>query len=345
MTVPTAPPDTTGSVAEPASTAPKPLSTQSPAPRAAVDALDGRVWRPWRDLLESKVERLRHELADEAAPEDLARAEELFTHATALARHRERWWRGLPRWWSGSLCDTAWRVVHDGEAHRLAALPLVARRTRVKEMLFDASTILDRNDPILQMTVDGDDAPTRDDTRELVRRYRQAWDDRYKRSATYRNRLIQLITLVTVVVALIVVLGAAGIYTITRTLALQYPTLDFAQLTGARFGVMVAIATFGSVGGLLAGSGQVVRMGGVYNPMHLPMLSLLVKVQMGALCGLAGVLAILGNLLPEVATRGWGTLAAFALVFGASQQLITQVVDRKVNALVTSEPRDQTPRT
>jgi hypothetical protein len=79
----------------------------------------------------------------------------------------------------------------------------------------------------------------------------------------------------------------------------------------------IAMATFGAVGGLLAGSGQVVRMGGVYNPMHLPVLSLLVKIQMGALCGLAGVLAA---------------------------HLLTQVIDRKVNALVASEPRDHAVR-
>jgi hypothetical protein len=223
-------------------------------------------------------------------------------------------------------------------------MPLAARRLRVREVMFDAVTILDRNDPVLEIAVEGDDAPTRDEARELVRRYRAAWDDRYKRSASYRNRLLQLIAIVTAAVALIVVLGAAGIYTVTDTLELQYPTLEFTALTGARFGVMVAIATFGSAGGLLAGANQVVRLGGVYNPMHLPVLSLVVKIQMGALCGLAGVLAVLGNLLPEVTADRWGTLAGFALVFGASQQLLTQVIDRKVSALVASEPRDQSVR-
>lgn len=303
-----------------------------------------RVWLTWRQLVESKIERLASEPADPAATEDLAQARTLMGQAQALGRHRDTGWRKLAGWWSGSLCDTTWRVLHEAEAHRVAAMPLPARRLRVQEVLFDAATILDRNDPVLQTPVAGGESPTRDETRELVRRYRQAWDDRYKRSGSYRNRLIQLILVVTAAVALIVVLGAAGIYTITDTFELGYPTLDFAALTGTRLAVMVAIATFGAVGGLLAGSGQVVRMGGVYNPMHLPVLSLLVKIQMGALCGLAGVLAILGNLLPEVAADRWGTLAAFALVFGASQQLLTQVIDRKVNALVTSEPRDHTTR-
>jgi|GEM_PF-5272274 hypothetical protein len=320
------------------------VATEATGTRTGAGVPADRVWLSWRQLVESKIERLESEPADPTATEDLAQAHTLMEQARHLGRRHDTGWRRLVAWWSGSLCDTTWRVLHEAEAHRLAALPLQARRLRVQEVLFDAATILDRNDPVLQTPVDGAESPTRDETRELVRRYRQAWDDRYKRSGSYRNRLIQLILVVTAAVALIVVLGAAGIYTITETFELGYPTLDFAALTGARLAVMVAIATFGAVGGLLAGSGQVVRMGGVYNPMHLPVLSLLVKIQMGALCGLAGVLAILGNLLPEVTADRWGTLAAFALVFGASQQLLTQVIDRKVNALVTSEPRDHATR-
>jgi hypothetical protein len=300
--------------------------------------------RQWRQLLESKIQRLEQDPLDASATGDLQQARRLFAQARSLAHQRESGLRRLADWWTGSLCDTAWRTFHEGEAHRVAAMPLAARRLRVREVMFDAVTILDRNDPVLEIAVEGDDAPTRDEARELVRRYRAAWDDRYKRSASYRNRLLQLIAIVTAAVALIVVLGAAGIYTVTDTLELQYPTLEFTALTGARFGVMVAIATFGSAGGLLAGANQVVRLGGVYNPMHLPVLSLVVKIQMGALCGLAGVLAVLGNLLPEVTADRWGTLAGFALVFGASQQLLTQVIDRKVSALVASEPRDQSVR-
>jgi hypothetical protein len=299
---------------------------------------DQRVQGSWRELLEAKIARLEHEPVEDVHSDDKRHAVELLATARTIVRDRHTGLRRLGSWWTGTQCDTAWRVVHEAEAHTIAAMPAAARSLRVQEMLFDAASLLDRQDPILLMQV-ADEGPTPEQTRELVRRYRAAWDDRYKRSSSYRNRLIQLIALVTVVITLLVILGSAGIYTVDDDLRLRFPKLSFDDF-GSRMAVMVAIGTFGSVGGLIAGAGQVVRMGGVYNPMHLPMLALLVKIQMGAVFALAGVLAILGDLLPELRAEGWASLAAYALVFGASQQLLTQVIDRKVNALVSSEPRD-----
>ena len=66
------------------------------------------------------------------------------------------------------------------------------------------------------------------------------------------------------------------------------------------FVAMAAIGTIGAVGGLLAGARQVSQVGGVYNPLFLPVTSLLLKIQMGALCGIAGTIAVLGGLAPTL---------------------------------------------
>ncbi|MCP2199989.1 hypothetical protein [Lentzea flava] len=154
-----------------------------------------------------------------------------------------------------------------------------------------------------------------------------------------------LICVVTFFAAVLVITGALGLFSIVRTtesgvvrLTMEWPGWDpsFPHLAA-----MLAIGTFGAVGGVLAGAWQILRMGGVYNPSLLPLTSLFVKIQMGALCALAGVLAILGGVAPEISVSEWRDVAGFALVFGAAQQLLGQVIDGKVKALISSEPRDQ----
>ena len=215
------------------------------------------------------------------------------------------------------------------------------------EFLADAPSILDPHDPVLDLKPCDhikDASPVK--ARELVARYRAKWDDRYVRSRNYRNRLIIMIAIVTLFLIILVLVGGAGLFSINQTanptsgtLSLVWPTWEPRLL---HLVAMIAIGTIGSVGGLLAGARQITQLGGVYNPFYLPLYSLILKIQMGALSALAGTLVILGGLVPEIRIGQWGDIAAWALIFGASQQLVTQLVDRKVHALITSEPRDST---
>lgn len=64
---------------------------------------------------------------------------------------------------------------------------------------------------------------------------------------------------------------------------------------------------------------------------------------MGALTGILGVLAIKGDLVTEfqITKLNPSQTIVWALIFGASQQLLTFFVDRRVKALSSSNPREQ----
>lgn len=345
------------------------------APGAAITPI-GTERQPkgtWRRLAATKIQKICGMAVDPKAQnvaEQLAHIQHVLEGAKAAMNTKG----SLCTWWTGEQVDHTYRLLHEAEADRVALLPDDQRIARMKEVLFDAANILDRSDPVLALRLDdkrcvptnggptqgapGDSGPTgsgptgsgprdgsprdgsRANARELVLRYRAAWDDRYVRSRNFRNRLIVLIATVSVGVVVVFLAGWGGLFTVISTdgqLRLHWPDASW-QAHGLI--AMLAIATFGGIGGLLAGSGQVVQAGGVYNPFYLPIASLILKVQMGALCAQAGVLAVLGGIAPELTATDWADVIVWALVFGAAQQLVTRLVDRRVSALVSSTPQE-----
>ena len=301
---------------------------------------DGSLDGLWRRLVMNKSSKIREQSrAAGEDPDERAHVTHLLDAAEAVAASRPSW----RMWWTGEQCDHAWRLVHEAEAHAMGLLPEAARIARMREVQLDATTILNPHDPVLSL----DPAHTNSaaDSAELLRRYRQAWDDRYVRSRNYRNRLIILTGVVSVFLVVLLIAGAVGLIGMTTaggeagaSMTLAWPAWD---PSWSRLLELMVIGTIGSVGGLLAGARQILQVGGVYNPFYLPLHSLMVKIQMGALCAIVGVVAVLGGIASEIRAVAWGDIALLALLFGATQQLITQLIDRKVTGLVSSEPRDQ----
>lgn len=256
-------------------------------------------------------------------------------------------------WWNGSLQDQVWREIHMAEALTVSLLPDAERQKRTAEIVFDAKSILDHDDPILQAAAGFTESPmrpasagtqsARDDTAsrvlayELVRRYREAWDDRYTRSRSFRNRLIALIGTVTFFVAALIAAGSLGVIPLEAAARSQH------AVGPARLDAALALAVAGAIGGLISGASEVVKVGGVYNPFSLPWYMLFFKIPMGALTGILGVLAIKGDLVTEfqITKLNPSQTIVWALIFGASQQLLTFFVDRRVKALSSSNPREQ----
>lgn len=310
----------------------------------------------WRQVADTRIRRLRVMATIAQARGEGARGA-VLEQAIYLLNKAEHVLTDQPEslstWWNGSLRDQVWREIHQGEALIVSQLPDEELGRRMAEIRYDARLILDPGDPIMTMvaadagTRRPEDAPDMADgarralAHELVRRYREAWDDRYTRSRSFRNRLIVLTAMVAAAVAVLVAAGWLGLIWLelpktTPPHAIFAPRLDHLL-------AMLALAVLGAVGGLISGSGEVVKVGGVYNPFSLPWYLLFVKIPMGALTGILGVLAIRGDLVPDmkIAMSNWSQVVIWALIFGASQQLITFMVDRRVKSLTTSTPQEQ----
>ena len=98
------------------------------------------------------------------------------------------------------------------------------------------------------------------------------------------------------------------------------------------------VELFGLIGAALVGAVAVRRMRGPSNQYALPMAALLLKLPTGALTAFLGVLVIRGGFLgTAIASSSYSlqVLLAYALIFGAAQQLFTGVVDRQVTTFST----------
>lgn len=309
----------------------------------------------WRQVADTRIWRLRSMAAVEMAQQrhgatvDLEQARLLLDKAEHTLKNQSE---SLSTWWNGSLRDQVWRVLHQAETIIVSQLPDDQLQKRTAEIAYDARLILDPDDPILRearaatgacpdrAALEASERARRIFAGELVRRYREAWDDRYTRSRSFRNRLIVLIGVVTFAVAVLVTAGSLGMIWLEVR---QNPPHATWSPQRDHLLAMLAIAVLGAVGGLLSGSGEVVKVGGVYNPFSLPWYLLFFKIPMGALTGILGVLAIKGDLVPDmkITMNNWSQIIVWALIFGASQQLITFMVDRRVKALTTSTPQEQ----
>lgn len=323
-----------------------------------VAALTGAVTSPiarphWRWIVRERSARVDHDMhrirasgrIDDATAADLEAAHVDLRQALELSVPRRRdVWDRLTR----TSCDAAFRRLHTAEALVTARLPEPERTDRVRELRFKAESVLDRDDPVLR-TPESDEQVRQlalpiarksdEHVRQLVLQYRGAVDDMYKQANSYRSRLIMLTGIVTLFVLVLVLAAAFGVFSleVTRDGQLTFGGSPDWSFSGQRALAAAAVCTFGAVGGLLAGAGPVSRLGGVYNPSNLPWYSLLLKIQMGALCGILGVLFVLGEFAPEISPElFWKDAVLWGLVFGAAQQAVTRIVDHRVGTMVSS---------
>ncbi len=259
----------------------------------------------WRQVATTRICRLRAMMAIENAQLDVGGAPDLEQAGKVLEKADQTLkyqHESFSTWWNGSLVDQVWREIHQAETIITSRLSDCELERRTAEILHDARLILDSDDPILKEASaavkpypDRDGADMSETDRraiagELVRRYREAWDDRYTRSRSFRNRLIVLIGIVVAAVVVLVTAGSLGMIWLTVPKHLP-PHADWSPNLDD-FLAMLAIAIVGAVGGLISGSGEVIKVGGVYNPFSLPWYLLFFKIPMGALTGILGAMPL-----------------------------------------------------
>lgn len=317
--------------------------------RSARKHKPGRVMRPpWRWIVQERVTRIRDDIEriealeelDDAARADLATAQEHLLVASNLC---------IPRgdfldWLTRTSCDAAFRRLHAAEALVTGHLSAAERSVRLRQLLFKADGVLDEGDPVLHVPALEDERV--EHTRQLVLRYRNALDDAYKQANSYRSRLLLLTVVITLFLAVLVAAAGWGVFAfqLNAENEVEFGSIPDWEFQVPRALAAAAVCTFGAVGGLLAGAGPVSRLGGVYNPSNLPWYSLLLKIQMGALCGLIGVLFVLGGFAPEIHDAfNWKDVVLWGVVFGAAQQAVTRLVDRRVAAMVSTHATTDNP--
>jgi hypothetical protein len=250
----------------------------------------------------------------------------------------------LKAWWTGSAITMAWESVHDAEGDLVeiesdeavrASLPRL--RSWINEVVVEQD-LRERYDKVLGDFIDGTQPLDRTVVRQAYQDVTIANNERHASLRTFRNLLV----CATAVLATLLI-GVALWHALNpRFVSLCGTTPG----TGARDclmkstpsgGDVIAVELIGAIGGLLSiafGLGSATTAPSRYN-VRAAQAGL--KPFAGAATALVGVLLLQAHILVTPSDHSESLLLAYAAIFGFSQQLLTQFVDRRAGQLLEPE--------
>lgn len=293
----------------------------------------------WRQHVHNKVTRDRAELRfnhfiDQDRKKSIG---ELLREAERAAQESPTPWR----WWSGSSQERAWLSLHEAEAELDEMLFHPELEAQAHDLLAQAELLLKPGDERVKVVSDAlgraDDARARPGPLESVtvahlsRAVYDAMDRRFAESRACRDRIIGL-TLISLV-ALGVVMAAFATNAIP--LEVEGPTLPSALR------VALLVPLFGAIGALIIGIPPLAKVTGTWKPFGLQLYQMLLKVTLGPVFAIVGVMLLQSGLIPGVqpaTSMRFSDLLVWALVFGATQQVVTRAIDSRVAGIAFDQP-------
>jgi len=294
-------------------------------PTSAASTRAAKRRASWRQLVITRAARDRAQLRATSESEGSPRQDiEMLLERAEWAACRGT---GLARWWTGSSQDLAWLSLHEAEALLTGLLSPGELVAQAKDLLAKAHALPMTNDERVQAVEKGLDAPDQAAIMHLARVVHGAWDERYAQSRGFRNRLIRLT---------LIGLGALGLLMgafATNAIPLFITALPSFVETAA------LVALFGAVGALIIAVPPLARAAGTWNPFSLPFYQLLLKLVLGPVFAIVGVMLLQSKLIPNINfPSNLPDLLTWAILFGAAQQTVTRVVDRRAADLTSSAP-------
>jgi hypothetical protein len=236
----------------------------------------------------------------------------------------------------GCYQEQAWLALHEADAQIIEVLPAEELLARADGILEKARRALGGEDPRVRciQSLLCEAAPSESKLRprlaHLTRATFDTLDDKYAQSRGYRNRLIRLTSLASAGIALPIIAG--------RMSQLNFHLAD-APPHARSSRLVVLIMLFGSVGALITAIPPLAKANGVRNPFSLPFFQLLLKLAMGPLFAIVGVLILQNQLISSLqAAKDLGGLLVWATLFGAAQQSVTRFIDKRVTGLLGEVP-------
>jgi len=297
------------------------------------------------DKLEMRVQAVRARGALTESQDIVAEGVCGFVRKARLAALREdpvpgRFWN----WWRGTLVEMAYRQMHTAraqmfdlydESELVAEVPLVVAR---------ANATLHRDDPrrltVRELLADPPDV-RRARMRRLVGDSYEQLDLEHAQLRSFRNILLSAAMFLMLVVA-----GTLLFVAIQPTLmplcfdgtVRACPTSQ--GLTAHPRGAdILVVGVLGALGGALAATLSIRNLKGTSTPYDVPVALAALKVPMGALTAILGLVAIQGDFIPGLTELdSQGQILAYALVFGFAQQALSRLLDKQAQTLLEGLP-------
>lgn len=295
----------------------------------------GRRSSVWREQVRARLADLRVELdslpAAPARDEWHEHALQLLDEATTII---DRSPSALGAW-TGVDIEGAWLRIHAIEVALVRLSEQDVVRAKLPGIISDGSQLLGEDNPrIKALRAYQMRARWKEDDREcLAQSIKAVYEESDKenvRLRSFRNILLGATLALAVLATGFAVLGALFPDAVGRIANSSTSRASLIGTSPASATDILIIEMLGLISATLVGAVAIRHIKGTSVVYGVPMASLLLKLPMGALTALAGIFLIragIGGLPVKADTH----VAAYALLFGASQQGFTGIVDRQAH--------------
>jgi hypothetical protein len=271
--------------------------------------------------------------------------------------------------WRGTSVEWAYSHLHAAKTVLVDLLPIEEVDASIPSALARIATCLDAND-IRRLNLD----QLQNETNEVRRRAGlkhaleigyDASDQLHTRARGFRNMLYVAAGVITAL--MIIIVSAVAFFPWAMPLCFE-PTVPSAAATRNESGTesirqvcpsgedtkekdgmatlrepspgdVITVAGLGLLGGALAGVFAIRKVSGTSTPYDVPLALAVLKLPIGALTAVTGILLLGGGFVPGFSELdSQRQILAYALLFGYAQQLGTQFIDKRAETILQSIP-------
>ncbi len=275
-----------------------------------------------------------------------AEAAECLAAAKASARRRRLGPGALTNWWRGTLIEGAYQNLHAAEAMMAHLYTEAQLAAELPEAIARVEAMLGRDDPRREAALKLDKAdPSKPETREAFAKAVQvgfeAADVEHARLRSFRNAIIGSAGLLTVILVVFVIYVAhhPGYMPVCFTQPDGKTQVCATGGTKPQAHDLIVVACLGVLGGLLTAIASIRNMRGTSLPYDVPTSLAVLRLPVGALAAMGGLLLIKAKFIPGLSNLDTQEqILAYAFIFGAAQQLLVGQIDRQAKDLMATVP-------
>lgn len=294
----------------------------------------------WRLIVQSRLERVRADLAALGAPDPLdpegqewrRTAEREAAIVEDMLGREEPWWRAPASWWSGWHIERAWRALHEAEIATVAAERgflgrLPGLRARVAANLPED----DQRRQALEEMRPGEFTASIERA-IVVDALRAAFDNSdfaHAGSRALRNKLIAASVVLFVINTVLGVLGLIKPGMLPMCVSSErLPTICPGGKTPTAGDVWL-VQVLGAFGAVLAAVVLLLRRRPSLSPYVMIGYQAMIKILLGSALAVVGILGLgAGVTTGLIGIASQAALLLWAVILGYSQQLATRLLDR-----------------
>ena len=260
-------------------------------------------------------------------------------------------------WWRGTLVEAAYRNMHTARAQMIDLYEKEELRAEIPMVVARANATMHRDDPRCITIPDLEAEPVeclRPRMRRVVGDTYENLDLKHSQLRSFRNILLIAATFIAlgVIATLFFVSENPHLMplcfpkqvisstdpALTIVTGMACPTSSGSQASPSSADILV-VAVLGALGGALAATLSIRNLKGTSTPYDVPVALAFLKVPLGALTAILGLIAIQGNFVPGLSVLdSQGQILAYALVLGFAQQTLSRALDKRAQTLLEGLP-------